>query len=259
MITLLFVQGLVPILALIPYLAEPPYFILLSSLVFATFLAVSTWLGMGRYENSLRIKFLSFNYRTLTSIATGFIIMVVAVSYVYFIQFDNLSDDKLESVFGVVLDVTDPVLNTFFPGISFDQSIDEMIREIEERRMMEEQRELLLGDSSVDDNGDIERDEVESFIDDVEIFIGSIDRSIPLSNVILNMFTDETDSLSEGAINLLSILIIIPLFFLLKLMFWVLYPFVILIAISVYKIMLMTGFAYIKHIPENKEIIELFQ
>lgn len=254
-ITLLFIQGLVPMLALIPYLPEPPYFILLSSIVMSIFIAISVWLGMGRYENSLRIRFLSFNYRTLTSIATGFIIMIVAVSYVYFIQFDNLSDEKMESVFEVVLDVTDPILNTFFPGVSFDQSIDDMLREVEERILIEEQRELFLEESSTDE---IEEVDIESVVDDIEAFLGSIDRSIPLSNVILNMFTNEADELSEGARNLLSILIIIPLFFLLKLMFWVIYPFVILIAVSLYKIMLLTGFAYIKHIPENKEVIELF-
>ena len=264
MMILLVLQGFIPALAFLPYLWNNFSFIFFGVGVFALFLILGVVSGAKKIENSVRIRFFPTTFKVLSRVSTGFVILVLAFSYVYFFQLNKLTEEKVESLFGAVLRVSDPVLNFFLPGISFEMSLREAMSEIEQRKILEEQKNLIRSEGAFGEESKLTTEEriekaIEKFEQTVGEYVGAIDETVPIGSVVFEFLNNRIGDFSDGAKSILEASLIVPLFFLFKLVIFFLYIPIQITAFVFYKILVLSGFAYVIYEDKNKEVIRLFE
>jgi len=258
---IILVQGLSPIIALSPYLfPEPSYFVIAGILAFTILALWGASRGFRNLENSLKVHFFSSVHRALPKIIVGLLLLTTVVFYFYFFQLDNLSNENAEKIFNRSLDSANPVLQVWFPGVTFGMNIDTAILKISEIQVKRSQLQLLkqgvnLNELTPDAKEELVVKAAERMKNSLEGIIGKIESDETLGGALCTAIRDQLVSMTGTAKLVLEISAIVLLFFSLKALAFVFYIPAEIIAFILFKILLVLGFAEIAIEEKSREIV----
>jgi len=262
-IILAIMEGIMPFLIFSSYVyPETNYLVVGGILVFVLLLILGLKHGFNLLKNSLKIPIIPVAHRIIPKVVMGLLIFSSVISYSYFFQQDHFSSGTAQKVFNRSLNYALPVLQIWFPEVTFDTEIDKAILEITESQIQQSKLELLREGIKLDDLNLTAKEDLiiqtSSRVRGIaEKIFGEIIPGQTLREALYSTVSESILGLPGSAKTILEIGTIIIFFFALKAMAFILYIPAEITVLLIFKLLLLLRFANIKLEDKSKEIIAL--
>ena len=132
------IEGIMPFLIFSSYVyPETNYLVVGGILVFVFLLILGLKHGFGLLKNSLKIPIIPVAHRIIPKVVMGFLIFSSVISYSYFFQQGHLSSGSAQKIFDRSLNSALPLLQIWFPEVTFDTEVDKAILKITESQIQQ--------------------------------------------------------------------------------------------------------------------------
>ena len=257
------IEGIMPFLIFSSYVyPETNYLVVGGILVFVFLLILGLKHGFGLLKNSLKIPIISVAHRIIPKVVMGFLIFSSVISYSYFFQQGHLSSGSAQKIFDRSLNSALPLLQIWFPEVTFDTEVDKAILKITESQIQQSRLELLREGIKLDDLNLTAKEDLaiqtSSRVKEVaEKIFGEIIPGQTLREALYNTLSEKLLSLPGSARTILEVGTIVIFFFAFKAMAFILYIPAEITVLLIFKLLLLLRFGSIKLEDKSKEIIAL--
>lgn len=258
-----FVQGLMPLVFFYTFLYPKPSLIFIGGV----FLLILFWItgalnSFRDLKNGVTINFFVTTHRLLPKVVLGLLIFVAALSYLYFFQLNNFSEDAARKLFDRSMASAEPLLQIWFPDVTFDMNINTAISKISEVQLKRSQLDLLqqgidINKISLADRQALLNETNAKITRIFENLAGEIRPDQTFGDTLFNALKTRILALSALAQAFLEVGIIVVLFFVLKALAFLLYIPAQVAAFVLFKALLVLGFAEIGLENTQREVIVL--
>lgn len=262
-IILAIIEGVMPFLIFSSLIyPETNYLVVGGILVFVFLLILGLKHGFNLLKNSLKIPIIPVAHRIIPKVVMGFLIFFSVISYSYFFQQGHLSSGTAQKIFNRSLNSALPLLQIWFPEVTFDTEVDEAILEITESQIQQSRLELLKEGIKLDDLNLTAKEDLVSQTSSrvrevAEKIFGEIIPGQTLREALYGAFNERILSLPGSAKTILEIGTIVIFFFALKAMAFILYIPAEITVLLIFKLLLLLRFANVKLEDQSKEVITI--
>lgn len=259
-----FVQGLMSLVFFYTFLYPKPSLIFIGG----AFLLILFWItgalsSFRDLKNCVTINFFVTAHRLLPKVVLGLLIFVAALSYLYFFQLNNFSEDAARKLFDRSVASAEPLLQIWFPDVTFDMNINTAISKISEVQLKRSQLDLLQQGIDINKISFADRQallnetnaKITRIFENLAGEIGRPDQTF--GDTLFNALKTRILALSALAQAFLEVGIIVVLFFVLKALAFLLYIPAQVAAFVLFKALLVLGFAEIGLENTQREVIVL--
>lgn len=256
-------QGLTPAVAFYPFIFPTFYHLVgIASLLFLFFVFLGVHRGFRTADNSLKINFFTTARQIVPKVAVGFLIFTAIFSYFYFFQLENFSDETASYLFNKILESALPIVQIWFPGISFDMSVEKALATISETQIRKSSLEFLKQGIKLEELPPSVRERlINEAVNQAKSFFekigGEIKQGQTVKEYLFDAIKGRVVGLSPMVRLLLQIGVIVLLFFILKGIVFFLYIPIEFTAFVFYKLLVLIGFANVAIEKINREVIVL--
>lgn len=266
---IMFVQAIIPLglfwESVYPSVSIP---LLIGFILFLFFLAFGSHKGWRFLSESTAIRFSFMSKIVLPKAILGMMIFLMSVLYVQYFEKGKFTDELGESVVSEILIASEPIVNVWFPGTSFNQNAKSFFEAVAESQLKNAKVETTRADGArvlVDFSiltDDMKREVVEGAGNTIrgvfeEKMNFSFSPSDPISKSIFlsvkNFFRMNYEKLG----NAFAVLVLAVIFFAIKGIFSLIHWFISFLAFVVYKFLIAIGFAYVNIETKSREFVLL--
>lgn len=245
----------------------PSIALVMGSLVFFAFLVLGIRRGKVVLRNSVKVKFLLVARPALPKIITGLLLFLMVVFYLSYFEWGEYNEKIGKKISDDILKSSEPALKLWFPKTSVQQSVDEFIIKVAENQVEKSQREIAVS-SGRDPQAisgllpPLEKKRVVNSLayelkKNLEGAVGPLDSQEPVQGAFYRIVRERVQPSFEktGFKSLIGVIISFILFTFLRSLAPLFYWLIEILTLITYKILLLTGFAYITFENSKKENI----
>lgn len=229
----------------------------------AAFFVLTLWgagKGMRLLQNTLTVSFFPAARAVLAKSITGLLIFLSVIVYSAYVKAGKFNDEIGQKMMSGVLSSSGPIVSTMFPGVSFDQTIKEFLDVIAKAQLRKMNAASLRG-AQGEVSPQIQRTLIlqisGGLLNALQDAVGPIDENSPVKIAVYKLARGYMENLPPNIKNAAGILLIVFVFLTLKGIAFFLYWFVELIAFLAFKLLIITGFAYVNLQQRSREFIML--
>ncbi len=263
---LMFLQGIAPAVLLFEYFYPAVSFPLFIGIFLSCFFyMIAANRGWTILANSLNIKFSFIAKNTIPKALTGVLIFSSLFAYTYYFEAGKFTKDLGQSVVYQLLDASQPLVEMWFPGVSFSQSGKEFFERIATTQLEKIPFEEAAKNPALAEFGKLPEKEKQKIIVEAgakvriaaESSFGAFPANEPVKNSVFIIVQSWTKDMKQKFGDVFSIVLTIIIFFSLKGFFALFHWLAALVAFLTYKFLIVTGFAYTNIESRSREFILL--
>jgi len=231
--------------------------IVIGAFVFFVFFLLAYYRGFKVVNNLIKIRFFFVASSILPKAATAFLLFATFVFFNYYFDIEsNRFNDNLNKIFvASFVKISEPVFKIFLSNFSFQDSTDELIKLVVEKRI-----NSLIPDFSRYPSTVKEKILNEAFIEfkkNIEKQIGLVEGNKPFSETVFDLIKTNLDNLAEKEKIVFAIVFSFILFFIIKGISLFFYWLIKLLAFILFKALIAVNFAYISLENKSREFVIL--
>lgn len=265
---LIFLQSVAPLLVFSARLFPKPSYLLLSGAgIFFLLLMMITSQGVRLIANSVKIRFFGLADIILPKAVTALLVFMSVILYLNYFEWGKFNDRLGQASVDQILILSKPIVRFWFGDFSFNQSAGDFLKIISESQLKNLKPELIGSQiEELDLNFDrlspqaknvlIEQSAKELRIT-LEKKLGPIDLKEPINELVYHRIKDYINNLPVKSKSSLGFTIVLLIFLTIKGIVPIFYWLIGSIAFIVFKLLLLSGFAYITLESRSREFILL--
>lgn len=236
--------------------------------VFAVLLVFGSHEGWRFIADSLSIRFSFVSRNILAYAATGFLIMLSAVTFVWYFELDRFNPNDGYAIMTNSIISAEPMVRVFFPGASLNDTVETFFRKVAESELRKIPEAKVPENLSQDNKIDFQvltKQQQERVINEsgealrvtFEKTLGPLPKTALVKDVLFSVVSEKIKAFSEKTRSYFGIIVAVTVFSILKGFFVLLGPLIRLVAFLVYKLLMVFGFAYVSIETRSREFILL--
>ncbi len=267
MMFLAFIQAAAPIFVFNSNLYPSPSLALIVGFVlFFIFLTAGAIKGQGELLNSLKVRFFWVAKNILRRAVSGFLIVLSLIFYLTYFVWGSFNENFAEKLVNQTLTASEPIIKVILTEVSFQSTVDEFLRTIAENELKKikiraadakEKEPLVFQRLTPPEKEQLITTFSAELKKQIEQIVGPLDGNATVNAEVLRIIKDYVDSLSAPAKSVGGVIITVLFFFAgrgIAFLFSWLPEF---ISFVLFKLLLITGFAYISLESRSREFIML--
>jgi hypothetical protein len=259
-------------LAVLPFFISQLYPVSVPLLVgfalFAVFFVTGVYEGWKFIAESLSLRFSFVSRNILSRVATGLLIFLSVVTYVWYFDLGRFNpEDGKRLVAGGVVSI-EPALRVWFPGTSMNDTVESFFRkaaESELRKLPEPQPPQGLTQNERTDFQVLTKQQQERAIAEggeamrqsFEKTFGPLPKTALVKDAFYAIVSGQIQAFSAKTRSYFGLIVALLVFSTFRSLFALFLPFVRLLSFFLYKLLVITGFAYVTVETRNREFIML--
>lgn len=259
-----FLQGVVPLIVFYPYIQSDSFWYLMGTglAIYIGFLIAGSKQGLSSIDNSVEIKFFSIA-ENVAKAFIGLLIVLMVFSYFHMFHLDNFSDENGQALFDRMLASVEPALKIWFPGVTFDMTVDDALERMTNVQIERSKIDLLQEGINFEElPREAQQEMINNAQDQIQLTLENLTGKSITPDQALNVYLFESlnqwlSSFSDATRIFFEIGSFVFLFFIIKGLSFIIYVPVKFIAFLFYKFLTLIGFADITIRQVSKEEIIL--
>jgi hypothetical protein len=258
-----FVQAFAPIFLFTDHLYPVPSILLITAFaVFFILLVAGAVRGERELANSLNIKFFSVAKGIVSRAVAGMLIAFSVILYLAYFVWGGFNEDFSRRLVNQTLTSSEPIVKLVLTEISFENTVDRLFRDLAESQL---RRIKIDGEEEAVEFQRLPPPEQEKIISEVafalrvqaEGVVGPLNVNRPANEEVFRIVSDYVEGLTPATKSILSVAIAVLFFFSARGIAFLFYWLPEVIAFIIFKLFLVTGFAYVSLESRSREFIML--
>lgn len=244
-----------------------PVFLTLGSAVLFIFLFAAARRGRKVLENSIEMNFFETSKSFLSKITTGFLIMFSVLLYLNYFEWGNLTAEMGRRIVAETLSISKPFVKIIFPGVSLEGTVHDLLKSMA-MEQLKNTRLQIPGVSASSPETDFrslpQRDQdklTDQAITQLQTVVagrfGSFNPNEKISDFVYGLVNRYLASSMNASPWILPAVAVLAFFFALKSILVLFHWLFTLLAFMVFKILILTNFAYYNLETRSREFILL--
>lgn len=267
LVLLSFVQAVAPLLLFTDRFSSSfPGILAAAFAVFFVFLFGAALYGKKEIANSLNIRFFQVSRKIVTRVTAGILIAFSVQLYLTYFVWGGFNENFSRRLVNQTLAASEPIVKTIFTEVSFGGTVDQFFRTLAEDQLSK----IKVGGGSGAGEAAVEfrllpPAEQERIVGEVsstlrqeaEKFMGPLNAEKPINGEIFRIIKEYVDGVPQATRSVFSVIVAVLFFFSAKGIVFLFYWLPEFIAFIIFKIAIVTGFAFINLESRTREFILL--
>ena len=268
--TILAFQVLVALSIFYNHLYPSPSLALIGGgVIFFMFLGTAVARGKKTIDNSLKVNFFSVAKTVVPRAISGVLIFLSVIIYLNYFEWGKFNEIIGKKLVSEILTASNPIVNLFFTGVSFDQSTHIFLKGIVQSQINQQppQSDIISrsGNNFLDDFKSLPSELKDKFINESVVnlqksivgFVGPFDVTKNAKEVAYDLIKGQIDKLSAQVKSILGLVVAFVAFLMLKSFAVLFYWLIEFLAFFVFKFLVAINFAHFGLQTRSREFVIL--
>jgi len=221
--------------------------------LFFIFILLGVGRGIGRFRNSIKMKFFEIAKTTTPKLVTGILILASVLFYGEYFLWGSVNENMARTIFEETLKSAEPITHLWYSDISSDQTVSQFFGSLVATQLKKTPQVTINGvavnmrDGLKELPPEAQKKIMDTLSDELrkkaEEKVGTLNPNAKVSDVLFQCIKDWIATLSSNIKLILGIGITILLFLSVKSIMFLLYWLINLIAFLIFKLLIVANFA----------------